>query len=124
MASSRYLLLLLTVLFCTHSANAGVLLEFFEHAGFQGKRQLGDVSVPNECNNLPEHFHHKVSSLRWTPTKTVKYTHDDWLFFYEKPGCHGRLYFHVFINESNYYCNLAHYHIDNMISSYQYKKFS
>ncbi|KAL3661020.1 hypothetical protein V7S43_014036 [Phytophthora oleae] len=124
MISSRDLLLLLTVLLCTHFASAGVLLEFFEDAGFKGRRQLGDVSVPRECNDLPKDFYHKISSLRWTPTKTVKYTHDDWLFFYENPGCYGRLCFHVFANESNYYRDLAEYHIDNMISSYQYKRFN
>ncbi|POM58142.1 Hypothetical protein PHPALM_37258 [Phytophthora palmivora] len=101
-------------------AFAGVLIEFFKDTNFKGLRDIGILNERLECFNLRERLDNQTSSLRWTPTVTVKYSHNDWLVFYDKPDCNGGDQFHVFANESNYFSDLADSHFDKKISSYQY----
>jgi hypothetical protein len=117
---SRRFMLLGIAMLGSSFASAGVLIEFFKDADFRGSRRIGDVAHPAECTNLRERFDNETSSLRWMATPTVKYTHDDWLVFYDARDCGFGDRFHVFANESDYYRDLADYYFDNKISSYQY----
>ncbi|KAG7392997.1 hypothetical protein PHYPSEUDO_013485 [Phytophthora pseudosyringae] len=86
------------------------MIEYSKDINFKGRRQVGTLSVPTECNNLREGFDNQTSSLRGTLTITVKYTHEGWLVFFDKRDCAG---------VSKCSPDLAAYNFDNNNFSYQ-----